>query len=78
MISLVIPNMFDQRTSDGKENLAYMKEFFVDTDILTDPIFRRIKITECGKLGKTVYEYDKESAEQFESIVERLVTIDGR
>ena len=78
MISLVIPNMFDQRTSDGKENLEFMKEFFADTHILTAPINRRIKITESGKVGKTVYECDEESSKQFEHIVERLVNIHGR
>ena len=78
MISLVIPNMFDQRTSDGKENLEFMKEFFADTDILTAPINRRIKIAESGKMGKTVYEYDEESSKQFDHIVERLVSIHGR
>ena len=77
MISLVVPNMFDQRTSDGKENLEFMKEFFADSDILTEPIYRRIKITESGKMGKTVFECDEESSKQFQHIVERLVTIHG-
>lgn len=78
LISLVVPNMYDQRTSDGKENLEFIKEFFADTNILTEPISRRIKITESGKMGKTVYEFDKESTEQFEQIVKRLVNINGR
>ncbi len=77
MISLVVPNMLDVRTGDGKENLEFLKEFFVDTDILTAPIHRRIKITEGGKLGKTVYEYDIDSSKQFECIVERLVNMNG-
>lgn len=78
MISLVVPNMFDVRTSDGKENLEFLKEFFADTDILTPPIHRRIKITESGKMGKTVYECDEESSKQFGHVVERLVSMDGR
>jgi len=78
MISLVVPNMYDQRTSDGKENLEFIKEFFADTDIVTAPIHRRIKITESGKMGKTVYECDEEASKQFEHIVERLVSINGR
>jgi chromosome partitioning protein len=77
MISLVIPNMFDQRTSDGKENLEFMREFFSESNILTEPIPRRIKITEAGKLGRTVYETDAEAAKQFDHIVERLVNMDG-
>jgi chromosome partitioning protein len=78
MISMVVPNMFDQRTSDGKENLEFINEFFGDTNIVTPPVLRRIKITECGKMGQTVYEYDEDAAKQFEHIVERLVSINGR
>ena len=78
LISLVIPNMYDQRTSDAKENLEFMKEFFADTELLTEPVHRRIKITESGKLGKTVYESDTESSKQFDLIVERLVNFNGR
>lgn len=78
LISMVVPNMYDQRTSDGKENLEFIKEFFADTDIVTLPIQRRIKITESGKIGKTVYECDEEVSKQFEHIVERLVSINGR
>ena len=78
MISMVIPNMFDQRTSDGKENLDFIKEFFAGTNLVTAPIRRRIKISECGELGKTLFEYDEEASKQFENIVERLARIDGR
>lgn len=78
MISIVVPNMYDQRTSDGKENLEFLKEFFAETDVLTAPIHRRVKITEAGKLGKTVYETDEESSKQFDNIVERLVKSSGR
>lgn len=71
MINLVVPNMYDQRTSDAKENMEFIKEFFANSDILTPPIHRRIKITETGKFGKTVYETDKESSKQFDYIIER-------
>lgn len=77
MISMVIPNMYDQRTSDGKENLEFIKEFFSDSNVLTEPIYRRVKITETGKYGRTVYESDGESVKQFDHIIERLVNIDG-
>lgn len=77
MISMVVPNMYDQRTSDGKENLEFIKEFFADTDMVTVPVQRRIRITESGKMGKTVFEYDEEISKQFEHIVERLVSING-
>ncbi|MBA1334456.1 MAG: hypothetical protein HPY66_2305 [Firmicutes bacterium] len=77
MVSLIVPNMYDQRTIDGKENLEFIKEFFAGTDLLIQPVHRRIKITEAGKLGKTVYEFDEESSKQFDHIVERLVNIDA-
>ncbi len=77
-ITLVVPNMYDQRTSDGKENLEFLKEFFNDSRLLIEPIHRRIKITETGKFGRTVYESDAEAAKQFDHIVERLVNINGR
>ena len=65
MICMVIPNMYDQRTNDAKENLAFLNDFFIDKDVLTEPIYRRIKITEAGKIGKTVYEYDEDAATSY-------------
>lgn len=73
MISLVIPNMFDQRTNDSRENLEFLKEFFSKSDILAEPIHRRTKVTEAGKLGKTVFEFDNVAANQFSLVVERLI-----
>lgn len=73
-ISLIIPNMYDRRTKDAKENLAFLKEFFKEEeDIVATPINRRVKITEAGKMGKTVFEYDDEAAQQFFAVLERLV-----
>lgn len=77
-ITLVVPNMYDQRTSDGRENYELIRGFFADTDVLTEPIHRRIKITETGKFGKTVFETDLESAKMFDNVIERLVSINGR
>ncbi|AQS07031.1 ParA family protein [Clostridium beijerinckii] len=74
MIELIIPNMYDQRTSESRENMELLEELFSENDFMTDPINRRVKITEAGKLGKTVYEYDKDSAKQFFKIIERLVS----
>lgn len=76
MISMVVPNMYNRKTSDGKENLEFIEGFFADTGIVTAPVQRRVKIAESGKMGKTVYEYDKDVSRQFEHIVERLVSID--
>ena len=72
-IALVIPNMLDIRTNEGKENLEFLEEFFEDEDILTPPVHRRVKITEAGKKGKTVFEYDKEAAQQFFKILKKVV-----
>ena len=72
MISLIVPNMLDQRTNDSKENLEFLREFISNDDLLSQPIYRRTKIAEAGKLGKTVFEYDRDSAKQFQSIVERV------
>ena len=73
-ISLIVPNMYDQRTKDAKENLEFLKEFFSDKeDIVATPINRRVKITEAGKMGKTVFEYDNDAAGQFFDVLERLV-----
>lgn len=72
-ITMIIPNMYDQRTKDAKENLEFLKEFFDDSELVTEPINRRIKITEAGKMGKTVFEYDEEAAAQFFGVLERLV-----
>ncbi|RII36352.1 ParA family protein [Clostridium chromiireducens] len=74
MIELIVPNMYDQRTSESRENMELLEELFLENNSMTDPINRRVKITEAGKLGKTVYEYDKDSAKQFFKIVERLVS----
>ena len=59
----------------AKENLEFLKEFYSGRDILTEPIHRRVRITEAGKLGKTVFEYDEEAANQFFKVLERLVII---
>ncbi len=73
-----MPNMFDQRTNDSKENLALLKEFVSNDHLLTEPIPRRVKIAEAGKLGKTVFEYDDESAQQFLSIVKKVISRNAR
>ena len=72
-IALVVPNMYDKRTKDAKENLMFLREFFADDDLVSQPISRRVKITESGKMGKTVFEYDEESSKQFLKVLERLV-----
>ena len=74
LISLIIPNMFDARTNESKENLKLLKDIFSDEpEILTEPINRRVKITEAGRSGKTVFEYDEEAANQFFKVLKKVV-----
>lgn len=78
MVGLIVPNMYDSRTNDAKENLKFLHELFGDNEeIVTEPVARRVKITEAGKMGKTVFEYDEEAANQFFKVLERLVMIIG-
>lgn len=73
MVSLVIPNMYDKRTSHSKNCYETLKNIF-DEDILTDPIFDRTSIKDAGAHGKTVFEFgDEEVAKQFFHVLERLV-----
>ncbi|MGL4913854.1 MAG: ParA family protein [Romboutsia sp.] len=72
-IALIVPNMFDKRTKDANENLEFLREFFAEENLISEPISRRVKITEAGKMGKTVFEYDEESSQQFFKVLERLV-----
>jgi chromosome partitioning protein len=72
-IKLIVPNMFEQRINDARENMELLREFLANGDLLAPPILRRTKIAEAGKLGKTVFEYDSESARQFEGILEKVI-----
>lgn len=74
IIAGVIPNMYDQRTNVAKQNLALLERFFEGRALVTEPIHRRVKITEAGEVGKTVYEYDEEAAIQFTQVLSRVVT----
>ena len=74
LITLIIPNMYDARTNESKKNLNILKNVFSDNPgILTEPINRRVKITEAGRAGKTVFEYDEEAADQFFKVLKRVV-----
>ena len=73
-IALIIPNMYNDVTNDAEENLNLLHDIFEDQkDIITKPIYRRVKITEAGKHGKTVFEYDEKAAEQFFDVIEKVV-----
>jgi chromosome partitioning protein len=74
MIKIVVPTMYDQRTNESKEKYEVLKEIFKDEeDILTKPVHRRTKITESTSIGKTVFEYDKEAANQYFKVLEKVV-----
>jgi len=74
IIKAVVPNMYNKITCDSKENLAFVKSFF-EQDIVTPAIPTRTRISESGKHGKTVFEYDQESTVQFMAVIEKLVTL---
>lgn len=75
-IKCVVPTLLDNTTKDSRENYQYLREFFKDQDILTNPIPRRTKMAESGKKGKSIFEYDEETAalmmNVFESVVKRI------
>lgn len=77
IIKAVVPTLLDNTTRDSKENYAYIQEFFKDQDLLTSPIPKRTKMAECSKQGKTIFEYDEETAEimmeVFGQVVKRIV-----
>ncbi len=76
LVGLIVPNMYDVRTKDAQENLRFLHELFEDNlKIVTEPVARRVRITEAGKMGKTVFEYDEEAAGQFFKVLERLVEV---
>jgi len=73
-VSLIIPNMYTDVTNDAEENLKLLHDIFEDNqDMITKPIYRRVRITEAGKHGKTVFEYDEEAAKQFHNVIEKVV-----
>lgn len=76
IIKAVVPTLLDNTTKDSKENFEYLQYFFKDNDLLTKPIPKRTKMAEAGKLGKSIFEYDQETAgimlEVFEEVVKRV------
>lgn len=71
-IKMIIPNMMDKRNNDAKENLDILKMTHEDSIKITSPIYRRVKITEAGKNGQSVFEYDKESEKMFIEVVKTI------
>ena len=74
-IKVIVPNMYDQRTNETKENLKQLKAIFKGQDVLSEPVYRRIKIAEATKVGKTIYEYDDTAQKQFYNVLERVANI---
>ncbi|MEW9124348.1 MAG: ParA family protein [Thermotaleaceae bacterium] len=75
-VKFVVPNMFDVRLLDAKRNLERIHEYFKGKPhvIVTEPIQRRVKITEAGSLGKSVFEHDPETSQQILKALESVVT----
>lgn len=72
MIKLIIPNMVNKRNNDSREHMAVLEELYGEEDMLTEPIYRRVKITEASKNGQTVFEYDKESEKMFLPVIRKV------
>lgn len=77
LVSVVIPNLYNSVTRDSRENLQLLQEFFAEQDIVTEPIPMRTRISEAGKAGQTVFEYDNEAAEQFIPVLRKVVQLIG-
>ncbi|MFT9494147.1 hypothetical protein [Anaerosolibacter sp.] len=60
--------------NDAKKNLARIHEYFKnDTHVvITEPIQRKVKITETGACGKSIFEHDRKAANQFSKIIESV------
>lgn len=71
-IKMFIPNMMDKRNRDSKDNLDLLKKLNHYNVTITNPIYRRVKITEAGKNGQSVFEYDKESEKMFIEVVKKI------
>lgn len=72
-IVAVIPNMYDQRTNNARDNLTFIQDYFAGRVLVTEPIHRRIRIAEASQYGKTIFEYDEEVANQFLKVLEAVV-----
>ncbi len=73
-IRFIVPNMFDGRLLDARKNLERIHEYFKnDTSVvITQPIQRRVKITEAGSFGKSGFEYDAKAASQIFKVLESV------
>jgi len=74
MIKLIVPNMYDSRTNETKENLKRLQDSF-GTGLLTKPVKKRIKIAECGSYGETIWEYEAKAEEELYHILERVAKL---
>ena len=75
LISVVIPNQYNSVTRDSRENLQLLESFFADLGVLTEPIPTRTRITEAGKAGQTIFEYDPEMSETFIPVLRKVVAL---
>ena len=75
IIKLVVPTMMNKRTNDSKMHLNFLKEFFKDENILTNPIPRRTKVNEAATRGLSIFEYDEKVATHFLRIIERMIEV---
>ncbi|MDF2548299.1 MAG: hypothetical protein K0R93_3197 [Anaerosolibacter sp.] len=73
-VKFIVPNMFDSRLLDAKRNLVRIHEYFKNHThvVITEPIQRKVKITEAGAHGKSTFEHDRKAASQFSKVVESV------
>jgi len=76
LIKLIVPNMFDARLNESKDNLKELKDIFEEDNIVTKPIRRRVKISESANAGQTVFEYGTKAEEQFFPILREVVNLE--
>lgn len=74
-IKLVVPNMLDKRTAHSKGCLEALRDIYKDNpDIVAEPIPLRTSITDSGRDGISIFDYDSETGACFFELVKKVVT----
>jgi len=76
LIKLIVPNQYDMRLKEEKDNLEKLKDLFDEEGLISNPIKRRTKISELANRGVTVIEYGDKAEEQFFPIIKEVVNIE--
>ena len=77
-IKIVVPNMLDKRTGHSRSCYEALKEIYKDNpEILSEPIPLRISITDSGRDGISIFDYDSEAGDPFFELVKKVVKVVG-